>query len=1163
KKADLANALLLFVFYRYVTQAKEEAKNGNLEESLKLFSCAHEIHPNEKLRSRIRKLEQVLAELALDPEEEEEDGFVNVCQSGLMLYGELHNKLYDYQREGVAFLYSLYRDGRKGGILADDMGLGKTIQIVAFLSGMFDAELAQFVLLVVPTTLISTWVREFAKWTPGMRVKDFHGTNKAERNRNLQRIQRKTGVVITSYPMLLNNWQQLSSLNGQEFIWDYIILDEAHKIKSPSAKTTKCIHVIPAKNRILLTGTPMQNNLHEMWSLFDFACQGSLLGTAKTFKMEYETPITKAREKDSTPTERALGLKISENLMSIIKPYFLRRTKEDIQKKNKFGKQETQLPENQSKDIAPEMPALPRKNDFIVWVYLAPVQEQIYKNFLSLDYIKELLMTTRSPLSELTVLKKLCDHPRLLSARACSQLGLEGSNFSEQDGEENDVGAFSGMNKIDHLSDDTLIEESGKLRFLIGLLERLREEGHRTLVFSQSRKMLDILERILAHKNFKLMRIDGTVAQLVERERRIGIFQNNEDYSVFLLTTQVGGVGLTLTAATRVVIFDPSWNPATDAQAVDRAYRIGQKENVLIYRLITCGTVEEKIYRRQVFKDSLIRQTTGDKKNPFRYFTKQELRELFTLRDTRTSATQLQLQSLHAMHRKTDPQLDEHIAYLHLLEMFGISDHDLMYTQDLGREEPVENIQYIHQRVQKAQELVQLESQLRDQLLGRVQSETEGAWLRQPILPSYPKKKLPEYNNIKCYVFPPGSESTNNECIDNVDSKMTCLVIEDSEEEGVVQDVPNMDVKTQDRGDEGVVQVVSSIDISKSFARSEDSEEEGVVANMDFKSLARSEVLKQSKTLGSEQNLDVSLMPSSPGALSSSSKENHFPDARQPSRLVLENANTSFIKDQISSSQHSLIGFTCTSGRFSLENGSVESSSHFLPDFNLVLGDSCDSKREALEREELEQNLCKSPHGNENIVTGSMNDSFHALMPGDITFGCKKKSVRRIVSDREDEDLSVIILDDNLQEKSVSSLNSPPHPSLKAISASTPKCDTVIRDSIFSPRVMGSGNRSTASRRSLLSMVMDQMEETIESANDGEAEEELVEEAEMSSYVELEEEPAGETQLLTKHQLWVTKWLRSTPLRSISNLNHLPVLDKILKEHGKLHEALNFPASTY
>uniref|UniRef100_A0A8D0GN09 DNA excision repair protein ERCC-6-like n=1 Tax=Sphenodon punctatus TaxID=8508 RepID=A0A8D0GN09_SPHPU len=1109
KKADLANALLLFVFYRYVTQAKEEAKNGNLEESLKLFSCAHEIHPNEKLRSRIRKLEQVLAELALDPEEEEEDGFVNVCQSGLMLYGELHNKLYDYQREGVAFLYSLYRDGRKGGILADDMGLGKTIQIVAFLSGMFDAELAQFVLLVVPTTLISTWVREFAKWTPGMRVKDFHGTNKAERNRNLQRIQRKTGVVITSYPMLLNNWQQLSSLNGQEFIWDYIILDEAHKIKSPSAKTTKCIHVIPAKNRILLTGTPMQNNLHEMWSLFDFACQGSLLGTAKTFKMEYETPITKAREKDSTPTERALGLKISENLMSIIKPYFLRRTKEDIQKKNKFGKQETQLPENQSKDIAPEMPALPRKNDFIVWVYLAPVQEQIYKNFLSLDYIKELLMTTRSPLSELTVLKKLCDHPRLLSARACSQLGLEGSNFSEQDGEENDVGAFSGMNKIDHLSDDTLIEESGKLRFLIGLLERLREEGHRTLVFSQSRKMLDILERILAHKNFKLMRIDGTVAQLVERERRIGIFQNNEDYSVFLLTTQVGGVGLTLTAATRVVIFDPSWNPATDAQAVDRAYRIGQKENVLIYRLITCGTVEEKIYRRQVFKDSLIRQTTGDKKNPFRYFTKQELRELFTLRDTRTSATQLQLQSLHAMHRKTDPQLDEHIAYLHLLEMFGISDHDLMYTQDLGREEPVENIQYIHQRVQKAQELVQLESQLRDQLLGRVQSETEGAWLRQPILPSYPKKKLPEYNNIKCYVFPPGSESTNNECIDNVDSKMTCLVIEDSEEEGVVQDVPNMDVKTQDRGDgleeEGVVQLVFNMDVNKSLAKSVDLEEEGAilnVSNMAVKSLSRSKDLEEG-VVQVVSSIDISKS----FARSEDSEEegvNHFPDARQPSRL-----------------------------------------------------------REALEREELEQNLCKSPHGNENIVTGSMNDSFHALMPGDITFGCKKKSVRRIVSDREDEDLSVIILDDNLQEKSVSSLNSPPHPSLKAISASTPKCDTVIRDSIFSPRVMGSGNRSTASRRSLLSMVMDQMEETIESANDGEAEEELVEEAEMSSYVELEEEPAGETQLLTKHQLWVTKWLRSTPLRSISNLNHLPVLDKILKEHGKLHEALNFPASTY
>ncbi|KFV74725.1 DNA excision repair protein ERCC-6-like, partial [Dryobates pubescens] len=527
--------------------------------------------------TRIQRVEEVLAaveqEQQQQEENEEEDGFVDVCGSGLLIYGEMHEKLFQHQREGVAFLFRLHREGRPGGILADDMGLGKTIQVIAFLSGMFDAELIRHVLLIMPTTLISSWLAEFARWTPGLRVKEFHGASKTERNRNLEKVQRRNGIVITSYQMLINNWKQLASSNEQEFVWDYVILDEAHKIKCPSNKTTKCVYAIPARHRLLLTGTPVQNNLREMWSLFDFACQGSLLGTAKTFKMEYENPITRAREKDATLGEKALGLKMSENLMTIIKPYFLRRTKEDI-KTNLADKPDASPPEEPGDSSAPVMPSLTRKNDLVVWVYLSPVQEEIYRNFLSLDHVKEVLMTTRSPLAELTVLKKLCDHPRLLPVRACIQLGLE-----EQEHLEQEPGSKEGMpsaaNKIDHLSDETLVQESGKVLFLVGLLERLREEGHRTLVFSQSRKMLDIIEHVLARRQFKLLRIDGTVTHLTEREKRIHNFQSSHDYAVFLLTTQVGGVGITLTAASRVVIFDPSWNPATDAQAVDRAYRIG------------------------------------------------------------------------------------------------------------------------------------------------------------------------------------------------------------------------------------------------------------------------------------------------------------------------------------------------------------------------------------------------------------------------------------------------------------------------------------------------------------------------------------------------------------------------------------------------------------
>ncbi|XP_042336072.1 LOW QUALITY PROTEIN: DNA excision repair protein ERCC-6-like [Sceloporus undulatus] len=1001
--AESGDAALAEQFRRYVSEGKQEARNGNLEESIRLFRQALEIHPSEKVMANIKKLEEALASLTLD---QEDDDFVDVCQSGLMLYGEMYDKLFDHQREGVAFLYSLYRDGRKGGILADDMGLGKTIQIIAFLSGMFDAEYIRSVLLIVPTTLISNWTREFASWAPGLRVKVFHGPCIAERTRNLERVQRRHGVVLTTYHMLLNNWQQLSTSGTEEFFWDYVILDEAHKIKTPSAKMTKCAHAIPSKNRILLTGTPVQNNLKELWALFDFACQGSLLGTMKTFRMEYENPITTARAKDATPGERALGLKISENLMSIIKPYFLRRSKDELQKKV-IPELKSNLPAFQSKDAAPAMPSLPRKNEFIVWVFLAPIQEEIYRKFLSLDHIKELLTTTRSPLAELNVLKKLCDHPRLLSARACSQLGLEASDYNEPDGGETEADEHLHRN-IEHISDEILIKESGKLRFLVALLERLQEEGHRTLVFSRSRKMLDIIERILTHRRFKLMRIDGKVTHLMEREKRIGMFQESNDYSVFLLTTQVGGVGLTLTAATRVVIFDPSWNPATDAQAVDRAYRIGQKANVVIYRLITCGTVEEKIYRRQVFKDSLIRQSTGDKKNPFRYFTMQELRELFILEDARSSLTQLQLQSLHASQRKTDTQLDEHIAYLHSLEIFGISDHDLMYTHETVHEDEVENEEdqrYIEHRVQKAQELVQLESQLNNQLIGSMRNTTEGAWLREMELSTQPKKKtpkpsqnhalsasvLPTNNEVVTLVTDDDDDDDNNKDdngsndIVNVSSKMTRLDVEDVDDERILRDISNMDmslskneeytsVRIQDFDREQNQSTVSSFpqankenchpkfETVSHDLLAQDVDNEQMLqdkSNMDI-SLSRNEECKSAQL----QEHDPKAMSPLPTTPLLSNKENCSPGSQRISCALSAEANMKSNDVQVEPLQQS---------------------------YESISGDK------QLTRTELSPNVVRK------LYEVNSEDSL----------GYKKNPVRRIVSDDEEEPYDLVINDDD------------------------------------------------------------------------------------------------------------------------------------------------------
>ncbi|XP_018428513.1 PREDICTED: DNA excision repair protein ERCC-6-like [Nanorana parkeri] len=954
-------------YERYVKKAKEEAKNGNLLKSIEYFRRADSIHPSEKIKGRIAKLEEAQQ---VKLQNEQDDEFVDVMGSGFTLYKELYDKLFEHQKEGVAFLYSLYRDGRKGGILADDMGLGKTIQVIAFLSGMFDSELARTVLLIMPTTLISNWVKEFEKWTPGMRVTEFHGVSKKERARNLEKIQRKGGVIITTYQMLINNWQQLATYNEREFVWDYIILDEAHKIKSSSTKTSKSCAALLAKNRVLLTGTPVQNNLRELWALFDFACQGTLLGTAKTFKMEYENPITRARERDATPGEKALGLKISENLMNIIRPYFMRRTKSDVQNK----KDSNQHLVSQSDIKVAEMPSLTRKNDLIIWVYLSAIQEEVYRKFLSLDQIKELLMTTRSPLAELTILKKLCDHPRLLSSRACIQLGLEGDEVSEEE-----LGAVT---KFDHLSDESLIEESGKLLLLIELLHKLKDEGHRTLVFSQSRKMLDMVDRILTNRGFKIMRIDGTVS-LLDREKRISLFQRHREYSVLLLTTQVGGVGLTLTAADRVVIFDPSWNPATDAQAVDRAYRIGQQANVVIYRLITCGTVEEKIYRRQIFKDSLIRQTTGDKKNPFRYFSKQDLKELFTLEDTRTSTTQIQLQNMHSSQRKTDSGLDEHIAYLHTLPIFGISDHDLIYAHESSNHEDDEcenehEVHYIKERVQKAHDLVQMESQMNEQLMEQIRKGTEGAWLRQVAPPEKPKpRSLPSSKPVTSPVI---VDLTQQEMAD-ISCHMDSLVIEDPENHSLAsikREFPDqlngqgIHLVSDDYGEENSHSLsfknkgTNDVDCQMASLIIEDSDGEENLPPAPFKCEPPSEICIQKNSFITEDDAEEKdRMPSvlyqsdSPtqDANSDVSHEHHNTgDAASKLSLVGKfsplASPVSYPLESFASKTVKLDQFGMGPGNMSVKESSLRSQ--LQCDFNLVLEDSADKEGHGVSMGEME-----------------------------------------------------------------------------------------------------------------------------------------------------------------------------------------------------------------
>ncbi|XP_063096047.1 DNA excision repair protein ERCC-6-like [Cavia porcellus] len=1193
-------------YMRYVKEAKEATKSGDLEGALKFFTLAKSIFPNKKLMSRIQKVQEAWEEL----EEHEDDEFVEVCNSGLLLYRELYNQLFEHQKEGVAFLYSLYRDGRKGGVLADDMGLGKTVQIIAFLSGMFDASLVTHVLLIMPTNLISMWVKEFAKWTPGMRAKTFHGPSKGERTRSLLRVQQKTGVLITTYQMLINNWQQLSSFNGQAFVWDYVILDEAHKIKSSSTKSATYARAVPASNRLLLTGTPIQNNLQELWSLFDFACQGSLLGTLKTFKMEYETPIVRGREKDATSGEKALGLKMSENLMEIIKPYFLRRTKEEIQKNRLNIPEVGPTEKNLGVDTIYRMPSLSRKNDLIIWIRLVPLQEEIYKKFVSLDYIKELLMETHSPLAELGVLKKLCDHPRLLSARACRLLHLEAIKISAQDENEEDS---SDVDNLAHATDTTLMEESGKMLFLISLLKRLRDEGHQTLVFSQSRQILNIIERLLKNKHFKILRIDGTVTHLLEREKRISLFQQNKDYSVFLLTTQVGGAGLTLTAATRVVIFDPSWNPATDAQAVDRVYRIGQKENVVVYRLITCGTVEEKIYRRQIFKDSLIRQTTGDKKNPFRYFSKQDLRELFTVEDLQNSATQLQLQSLHAAQRRSDKNLDEHITYLQSLGIAGISDHDLIHTGDLSAKEEldvIEESQYIQQRAQKAQFLVEFESQ---NTMEKRRTGKEGAWPTEPLFPSQKKKKCLELKKLEPWPLPLTTTDPTQE--GDINFQMANMSIDD-------QDLSNVKLNMTMLQDsmhphENSFNPDSVAALCKEFENVEEiwaasllgTTKSLIVENKALQKRTSQEKPEQEalqkNPLGSFnyltlQSTEVDLAPT----LDLQDDEILYHGNPWPSNSITsKNQNTKLstsiieLSDELSASHSALRDAQASEAKS--EREPLASLPQYACDFNLFLEDSADNRQnlstQTLECVEKKSSLCVS-------VANSSAESLHSTACHHLDFSKKgnepeeevvnvktRRKARRIISDDEDED-------DSLAGASSTNLFSTsllPLSSVKQFDASTPKDNSLPR-TFFSPNIAGSVNkymnarRSLASRSSLINVVLEHvedMEERLDNTDKAEGTLDDLEEGAKENSDEASErteDPSGEG-LSSEHKsggLMMSKPLGCSPPTPFSDADPFsaePLIDspqgksveaendyetlithgKELKEHGKIQEALN------
>ncbi|PIA47560.1 hypothetical protein AQUCO_01400302v1 [Aquilegia coerulea] len=591
--------------------------------------------------------------------------------SNYTLPGRIAKMLYPHQRNGLRWLWSLHCK-RTGGILGDDMGLGKTMQICSFLAGLFHSGLIKRVLVVAPKTLLSHWAKELTAVGLSEKIREYFGTCLKARQYELQYIFQNTGILLTTYDIVRNNYKSLrgdsyflDEANEDIITWDYTILDEGHIIKNPSTQRAKSLLEIPSGHRIIISGTPIQNNLKELWALFTFCCP-ELLGDKKEFKDRYEYAILRGSDKNATDREKRIGSTVAKELRERIEPYFLRRLKSEV-----F-----------LEDEATDGPKLSKKNEIIVWLRLTQCQRQLYEAFLNSELV--LSAFDGSPLAALTVLKKICDHPYLLTKRAAEDV-LEGmETMLDQD----DMSILERMalhlaNATDSENFQNLIDDvSCKITFILSLLDNLISEGHKVLIFSQTRKMLNFVQEAIISKGYKFLRIDGTT-KISDREKIVKDYQEGEGAPIFLLTSQVGGLGLTLTKADRVIVVDPAWNPSTDNQSVDRAYRIGQKKDVVVYRLMTCGTIEEKIYKMQVFKGGLFKTATEHKEQT-RYFSRQDLRDIFSLpkEGFDVSVTQRQLDEEHGQHEIImNDSLREHIEFLKSHGIAGVSHHSLLFSK--------------------------------------------------------------------------------------------------------------------------------------------------------------------------------------------------------------------------------------------------------------------------------------------------------------------------------------------------------------------------------------------------------------------------------------------------------------------------------------------------
>ncbi|KAF7669720.1 hypothetical protein LDENG_00147250 [Lucifuga dentata] len=523
----------------------------------------------------------------------------------------LTTHLRPHQRDGLLFLYECVMGmrvvGRYGAILADEMGLGKTLQSVALAwtllrQGPYGGKpVAKRILVVTPGSLVQNWGAEFNKWLGRERISVFT----VDQDHRIEQFvaSRLHSVLVISYEMLLRSMEQVQKLE-----FGLVICDEGHRLKNSSIKTSSALSSLSCHHRVILTGTPVQNDLQEFYAIIEFVNPG-ILGSATAYRKVYEEPILCSRQPSCTEEERVLGEERAAELSHLTGMFILRRTQEII---NRY---------------------LPPRLDWTLFCNPSPLQRELYKHLLCHRVFRACLqgsMQTHTHLACITALKKLCNHPGLLHSTVKEKTNHGSVESSLYEGL---VDLFPESYSSGGLS----TADSGKLLVLSDLLAAIRHlsPSDRVVVVSNYTQTLGLLQDLCAHMGYTFCRLDGHTPTS-QRQRLVDSF--NSPYSqnfLFLLSSKAGGVGLNLVGASHLVLYDIDWNPANDIQAMARVWRDGQRKTVHIYRLLTAGTIEERIFQRQVSKQGLSGTVVDLGKGAEHIsFSTSELRNLFSLTNT-------------------------------------------------------------------------------------------------------------------------------------------------------------------------------------------------------------------------------------------------------------------------------------------------------------------------------------------------------------------------------------------------------------------------------------------------------------------------------------------------------------------------------------------------